>query len=137
MKRKMQSAVFCRTSFEGIHCWPEAPLETYYLRNPHRHVFHVEVEVDVKENDREIEFINLKHNIDRFIEGNIVKGELNDMGRMSCEEVATRLAKWLRTIYPNRDYYLEVNEDDENGARLYVWHEDYEDYEDDEDDGEF
>lgn len=129
----MQSAVFCRTSFEGIHCWPEAPLETYYLRSPHRHIFHVEVEVDVKEDDREIEFINLKHNVDRYIQQTIVSGELNDMGRTSCEEVAKKLADWLYHIYPNRDCYIEVNEDGENGARLYVWHESDEE---DDDDGE-
>ena len=135
MVRRKQSAVFCRTSFEGIHCWPEAPLETYYLRNPHRHIFHVEVEVDVKENDREIEFINLKHNVDRYLKQTVVSGELNDMGRTSCEEVANKLADWLRNVYPQRDCYVEVTEDGENGARLYVWHENIE--EEDDYDGEF
>lgn len=124
-----QSTVFCRTQFEGIHCWPDAPKEVYYLRSPHRHIFNVEVEIDVETNDREIEFIMLKHEVDGWINNAIVtqkerEGRVWDLGSTSCECLANSLANFLHAKYQGREIWVEVNEDGENGARMYL-HPDY------------
>ena len=50
---------------EGIHCYPEAATnpdleDVAFLSNPHRHMFHFKVWIDVKHDSREIEFIQFK-----------------------------------------------------------------------------
>lgn len=121
----IENAVFCRTQFEGIHCWPNAPQEVCYLRSPHRHIFNIEVQIDVETNDREIEFIMLKHEVDSWINSAIVTQKEGtrrvwDLGSTSCECLANNLANFLHTKYQHRSIYIEVNEDGENGARLWL-----------------
>lgn len=121
----IENAVFCRTQFEGIHCWPNAPQEVYYLRSPHRHIFNIEVQIDVETNDREIEFIMLKHEVDCWINNAVVAqkertGRVWDLGSTSCECLANSLANFLHAKYQYRNIYIEVNEDGENGARLWL-----------------
>jgi hypothetical protein len=66
----------------------------------------VEVSVD---GDREIEFIMLKHRLEKFVDswGEIVG---------SCESQAILILEFLRASYPGRVYRVEVSEDGENGA---------------------
>jgi hypothetical protein len=55
---------------EGIHCYPAAgtdptlctagEYDVSFLANPHRHMFHFRVSIDVFHNDRDIEFIQFK-----------------------------------------------------------------------------
>lgn len=117
----MQTTVFCRTKFEGTHCYPEAPEEVAYLRQPHRHIFGVCVEVEVFDNDREIEFIMLKHVVDKWIQGLRKANGCYDCGAMSCEHMATMIMSYLKEKVKGdrRCWKVTVDEDGENGAIVY------------------
>lgn len=110
--------VTSRTQFEGIHCWPEAPDEVSYLRNPHRHIFEVVAEIEVEHNDRDLEFIMVKHQIDKRLSCELDDHGVWQMGRTSCEDVAEMLLGFLEGKYPNRTIFVSVYEDGENGCTL-------------------
>ena len=52
----MNRHIYIQTQFTGYHRWDDAPDCVAFLRNTHRHVFHVKVTVPVQHNDRAIEF---------------------------------------------------------------------------------
>lgn len=112
-----------RTSFEGTHCYPNAPEDVKFLREEHRHIFYIEATVEVLNNDREIEFILLKRDVNQWIGKHCdSKTKLWEMGTMSCESVATYLAGWLLKKYSSnkkrRYVRVSVFEDNENGATV-------------------
>lgn len=109
--------VFARTQFEAIHNWPGCPFEDVaFLRDLHRHIFHVEIHVPVYHDDRDVEFIKLKRDVDSFINTTYPidpAKNYRDIGHTSCEMIArTLLEQW-----PNATL-IEVSEDGENGCRL-------------------
>lgn len=107
---------------EGIHCYPAAATDenlktndeydVSFLANPHRHIFHFNVAIQVFHNDREIEFIQFK----RWLE-NLYKGIL-ELNFKSCEMIADDLYEAIASRYPNRDIEITVSEDGENGATI-------------------
>lgn len=106
----MIKRVIARTQFEGVHAWPGCDIEEVdYLRDRHRHIFHVAAEKDVDHNDRDTEFIALGH---RVVEEVTSWG--TELGATSCEMMAERLIGVLSLRA------CEVFEDGENGARLEV-----------------
>lgn len=118
--------VIVKTQFEGIHCYPEAPEEVAFLRTPHRHIFHVEAEIETFHDDRELEFILVKREIDMIIIRNY---SARAIGTTSCEQIATLIQKELKKQYPYRERIdkrdnliherkinVKVFEDNENGA---------------------
>lgn len=110
--RSMERKVYVTLEFEGLHKWKDAPKEVGFLRNLHRHLFKVRVEVEVFHNDREIEFILLKREIERFV-GRKFKGK--QVG--SCEMIAEKILRFVKRKYgKNRKVEVEVSEDGENGA---------------------
>lgn len=102
--------VFCKTQFEGFHYWDDAPDSEKYLCSIHRHMFHVKVSVQVFHEDREIEFISLKHRIESFF------STFNKQDVGSCEAIATILKVYVSEVFPKRFVEVEVSEDNENGA---------------------
>jgi len=106
--------VYCTLQVERLHKWAEAvnhpELGVEYLAYPHRHVFHIKAGVCVKGDDREIEFISMKHELVERIE--------DEWGTYvgSCEMMADEIIKFLKDMYPNRCYFVEVSEDGENGV---------------------
>lgn len=120
------TTIFLNTQYEGVHYFPGAPDEVSYLRAPHRHMFHVQVEVEVFDDDREIEFIMLKHRVDEWIRSRSDANGVWQMGRMSCEQVAKQIINHLYTILdkPYRRFIsVTVNEDGENGACVSIFPE--------------
>ena len=116
------TTITCKTSFEGIHRFPDAPPEVGYLRNPHRHVFYVEVEMDVYHTDREVEFISAKHAIDAFLRTHFDMNGVWQMDTLSCEQVAELIMDFLEERYcrvKQRAIIVTVSEDNENGATVY------------------
>jgi hypothetical protein len=108
----MITYVYCTFQKEGFHKWngaTEIP-EVSYLANKHRHIFHYKVGVSVEHNDREVEFIMLKHQLEEFVD----KWNKEDYG--SCEAQASRIYGYLVYKYNNRKYFVEVSEDGENGS---------------------
>ena len=99
---------------EGIHRYPNAPKGVEFLRNPHRHMFHFKVQIEVFHDDRDIEFILFK----RELEGLYTDGTLQ-LDYRSCEMMADDLADYIKVNYPGRHLVITVSEDGENGATCY------------------
>ena len=100
---------------EGIHCWPDAKdmPGVEFLANPHRHMFKFRVEIQVFHDDREIEFILFKRELEkRYDEGTL------QLDYKSCEMICDDLANTINNKYPNRNIELTVSEDGENGATI-------------------
>ena len=108
-KTKMFAIVRYRA--EGFHFWQDAPDSRKYLRERHRHMFHVEAKVEVAHEEREIEY----HDLLDFCRATFNGGE--QWGR-SCESMAKDLAKKIATRWPGRDVVVSVFEDGEVGATV-------------------
>lgn len=106
--------IFVTFQKEGIHRYPLAPDDVAFLRNPHRHMFHFRVDIEVFTDDRDIEFIRFK----RELEGLYSDGALQ-LDYKSCEMMADELYSYITSKYPRRRIRIEVSEDGENGAVTY------------------
>lgn len=107
----MRTRIFVTTRFEGIHCWPDAPDEVAFLRSPHRHEFHVRLEIEVYHAEREVEFIIEKRALDAWLRS----ADFDTSA--SCETMACAIFEWARSRHPvERCIKVEVSEDGENGA---------------------
>ena len=106
--------IWITTQFEGFHCYPSAPDEVAFLKNDHRHIFHVKVWIQVFHDDRDIEFFIFK----RFVESLLKGGQFN---HKSCEMISDELHTLINATYPNRFIWIEISEDGENGSfKQYV-----------------
>ena len=111
-----QKKVWVTFQREGIHCFPAAATDpkledVAFLASPHRHIFHFRVAIDVFHDDRELEFIQFK----RWLESLYVNTVLQ-LDYKSCEMIADDLYQQIAEKYPNRDVWIEVSEDGENGC---------------------
>lgn len=109
----MSKFIFVKFQKEGIHSYPDAPDEVAFLRNPHRHMFHFKVTLSVTHDDRDIEFIMLKRELEGLYTG------VMSVNYQSCEMLAGDLIKYINEKYPGRHGSVEVNEDNENGAIIH------------------
>ena len=108
-------------SKEGVHKYPAAltdpalatgdEYDVSFLGYPHRHIFQFKVAIAVTHNDRDIEFIQFKRWLEKLYNENTL--ELN---YRSCEMIAEDLYAKINTRYPNREVWIDVSEDGENGA---------------------
>lgn len=113
----IKSEVFCTFQIDGTHNWPGCPFdEVAYLRDNHRHMFHVKAFKAVHHDDRDTEFIMLKHAMMRYLRHNYYKSGdcTHAFGARSCEMIARELIDEFGLTK------CEVNEDGENGAILTV-----------------
>jgi 6-pyruvoyl-tetrahydropterin synthase len=113
------TSVFCRTRFVAFHRWKDAPEKFKYLSAPHRHEFHVTVEVSVSHDNRDVEFIELRDKVDYYIHGKYGHSDYKFPTGDSCEMMCDYLAFQLSDL---EEYYvkrIEVSEDGENGAIKY------------------
>jgi hypothetical protein len=111
-----QKKIWVTFQREGIHCFPAAAADpkladVAFLANPHRHIFHFRVAIDVFHDDRELEFIQFK----RWLEALYVNTVLQ-LDYKSCEMIADDLYVQITAKYPDRDVWIEVSEDGENGC---------------------
>ena len=114
--RASQKKIWVTFQREGIHCFPAAATDSKladvaFLASPHRHIFHFRVAIDVFHDDRELEFIQFK----RWLEALYVNTVLQ-LDYKSCEMIADDLYTQIAAKYPNRDVWIEVSEDGENGC---------------------
>lgn len=109
----MNSRIFVTFQKEGIHKYPAAATipGVEFLQYPHRHMFHFRVDIEVFHDDRELEFILVK----RELEGLYSNGVMQ-LDYKSCEMIAQELIQYINTKYPNRNITVSVSEDNENGA---------------------
>ena len=111
-----QKKIWVTFQREGIHCFPAAATDpkledVAFLASPHRHIFHFRVAIDVFHDDRELEFIQFK----RWLESLYVNTVLQ-LDYKSCEMIADDLYAQIAAKYPDRDVWIEVSEDGENGC---------------------
>ena len=100
----------------GIHCYPDAPDAVAFLRFPHFHYFHFEVDVEVNHDNREIEFILFRD----WCEALYGEKVLQLKGK-SCEMIAKELIERIEKEYGKRRITVKVTEDDINGAIVDNW----------------
>jgi len=106
----MKRFIVITTKFPAVHCWPnspEGPVE--FLKYPHRHLFHVTVKWRVLHNNRELEFLTQKDNVEQFISENYWN---QNIGTRSCETIAEEIMKEFGA------QFVSVYEDGENGAEI-------------------
>ena len=106
---------------EGTHKYPAAltdpALKTgdwddvSFLGYPHRHIFHFKVWIGVNHNDRDIEFIQFKRWLERLYDGGALQ-----LDYKSCEMMSDDLYDAIRDRYPDREVWIEISEDGENGS---------------------
>ena len=106
---------------EGMHKYPAAltdpalatgdEYDVSFLGYPHRHIFHFKVRIGVTHDDRDIEFIQFK----RWLE-NLYKDATLSLDYKSCEMMSGDLYDMISQKYPNREVWIEVSEDGENGS---------------------
>jgi frataxin-like iron-binding protein CyaY len=106
---------------EGIHKYPAAATDptlatgdeydVSFLANEHRHIFHFRVWIGVTHNDRDIEFIQFKRWLEKLYSDAILQ-----LDYKSCEMMSDDLYDVISKKYPNREIWIEVSEDGENGS---------------------
>lgn len=99
---------------EGFHYWVNAPEEVAFLRDNHRHIFHYEVEKEVSHDDRDVEIIMFKREVQADLQ--LMYGDANGIcqfGPKSCEMLAKEI------ILRHEAVRVKVTEDNENGAVVY------------------
>lgn len=117
MPTQIKTEVYCSLLVEGTHDWNACPYgEVDYLRTPHRHVFHIKAHMVVNHNDRDQEFIILKHDIASYFQDKYYNSyrRLCEFGSMSCEMIATELLLKFNLSQ------CDVSEDGENGATVTI-----------------
>jgi hypothetical protein len=113
---------------EGIHCYPAAATDpklntageydVSFLANPHRHIFHFRVWIDVFHNDRDIEFIQFKRWLENLYSSSNGNNSVLELDWKSCEMIADDLYLQIADAYPGRAVTIEVSEDGENGCTI-------------------
>ena len=106
---------------EGMHKYPAAltdpalatgdEYDVSFLGYPHRHIFHFKVWIEVFHDDRDIEFIQFK----RWLL-NLYKDSTLSLDFKSCEMMSGDLYDAISQRYPDREVWIEVSEDGENGS---------------------
>lgn len=113
-----ETYIIIRDQFPALHSWPECPHEEVaFLRNPHRHMFHVEVKLVVDHNDRAIEFFMFKRVLSQVLLDLYAN---RDLGSKSCEMLCNDLRHVIFYNYPEKVTIksISVFEDGENGAEV-------------------
>jgi hypothetical protein len=108
---------------EGMHKYPAAATDpnlatgdeydVSFLANPHRHIFHFRVWLSVTHNDRDVEFIQFKRWLEKLYSSN--EGVLS-LDYKSCEMMSDDLYAQVSQRYPDREVWIEISEDGENGS---------------------
>jgi len=123
MANKAYRKRYIKVSFqkEGVHFFPGADTNPKYatgdwddvsfLGYPHRHMFHFYVTLGVEHNDRDVEFIQFKRELERTFDQGVIKLE-----HQSSEMIGESLINYIEEKNPNRAVRVEVFEDNENGG---------------------
>lgn len=119
-----QKNIFVTFEKEGIHRYPDAASnpklatgdwdDVSFLASPHRHIFKFDVELEVFHNDRDLEFIQVKRQCERWLGD----GTLS-LDYKSCEMISDDLYKLIAIKWPDRAISISVSEDGENGSRAF------------------
>jgi len=113
--------IYVKFQREGIHKYPAALTDpklatggdddVSFLGYPHRHMFHFKVQLEVFHDDRDVEFIQFKRELEALYSSGVMQ-----LDYKSCEMMAQDLAKYIQTKYSKRDLIIDISEDNENGS---------------------
>jgi len=116
-----KSWIYVTFQREGIHKYPAAltdpklatgdEYDVSFLGYPHRHMFHFKVQLEVFHDDRDVEFIQFKRELEKMYNTGVMQ-----LDYKSCEMMAQDLAKYIQSKYANRDLIIDISEDGENGC---------------------
>ena len=116
-----KSWIYVTFQREGIHKYPAALTDpklatggaddVSFLGYPHRHMFHFKVQLEVFHDDRDVEFIQFKRELEALYSNGVMQ-----LDYKSCEMMAQDLAKYIQTKYSKRDLIIDISEDNENGS---------------------
>ena len=115
----MKTNVIAKLEVEGLHNWPAADKvfpEVGFLSYMHRHKWYITAKKEVFHDDRDVEFIMFKRDIEEWLRVQYYnyKSRTHEFGAKSCEMLA-------REIMEEFDCnYVSVFEDNENGAEVYL-----------------
>ena len=117
--KEVKKYIWVKFQKEGVHKYPAALTDerlkdVSFLAWPHRHMFHFRVEVQVFHEDRDIEFILFKRELEALYSEKTLQ-----LDYKSCEMISDDLYKYISNKYPKREMWIEVSEDGENGSRCY------------------
>ena len=115
----MKTNVIVKLNIDGMHSWPDARKvfpEVGFLSDIHRHEFHVTLKKRVRHDDRDVEFIMFKRDVQDYLRNKYYREDYRShfFGAMSCEMIAKELLEYFDCTY------VSVFEDNENGAEVYV-----------------
>ena len=101
-----QTRVWITFQREGFHQYPAALTDPQladvkFLGYEHRHIFHFRIEIEVFHDDRDVEFILFK----REIEGLFTQDILH-INNKSCEMLSDDIAAYIYNNYPDRDFNI-------------------------------
>lgn len=109
---KTKTSIIVKSRFVGFHQYTTAPDNVAFLRSRHRHVFGVRAQIEVKHDDRELEFFTVQTAMNAFL-NQVYEGK---SFRKSCEMMAAEVVEYLLHLYGERGLRVEVSEDDENSG---------------------
>jgi hypothetical protein len=138
MRSQVNRSIWVTFKKEGIHKYPAALTDpklatgdwddVSFLGYPHRHIFHFRVRIEVRHNDRDIEFIQFKRWLERLYSGANNQGSEGEdnansevllLDYKSCEMIADELYDKISAKYPGRFVEIDVAEDGENGCSIF------------------
>lgn len=99
-----------RLNFEQLHRWKDAPDKVHYLRNLHRHNFHLQVDIQQFGDDRDIEYIMFADHVKELSK------EYQWHENTSCEMFSIDLKGRIEKKYRGRKVRVSLYEDGENGC---------------------
>lgn len=112
----MNKMIWVTFQKEGMHKYPAALedpnlADVSFLGYPHRHIFHFKVWIEVFHDDRDLEFIQFKRQCEKWLGDGTMEIDFK-----SCEMLSDDLYELITARWPNRDIWVEVSEDGENGS---------------------
>ena len=115
----MNTNVIAKLEIEGLHNWPAADKvfpEVGFLSYMHRHKWYITAKKPVYHDDRDVEFIMFKRDIEEWLRNTYwsESSRTHEFGAKSCEMLAREI---LEEFGCN---YVSVFEDNENGAEIYL-----------------
>jgi len=106
--------IIVKLQIEGMHSWDNAFEKVSFLKHPHRNLFYITCKKKVNHDDRDVEFIVFKREIEKYIKDKYECSVKNlcDFKFKSCEMIACELLVKFDLSY------CSVFEDNENGAEV-------------------
>ncbi len=105
--------IWIKTNYIGFHRWKEAPEECKYLRDLHRHTFNVKVWLEVKHNERDVEFYTFKKQINTLLTHPFMHQHSSSC-EMYCDALHHLIQEELKI--KDREIRISIDEDGEAGA---------------------